>query len=187
MSIRLAILGMLMAGNTYAQIPAHTLPHFTFYRHDKSAFTNSDLLCGKMYFFLFFDSDCDHCQRAVKNIDQQYQSFQNTLICLISVDDHDKIDRFVNTYAQHLKNKKNVVLLQDNLNQFIPRFKPYKYPSMYLYSTDKKLIDYENNEPTVFRIVHTIHASLLIGYFMPAPGQTIHQFTCFRNKNRFLQ
>jgi peroxiredoxin len=157
MGIRLSVLGMLIAGNIYAQIPAQTLPDFTFYRLDKSPFTNRDLPQGKMSFFIFFDSDCDHCQRAVRNIDQQYKSFQNTVTCLISVDDHDKINRFVNTYAQHLKNQKNVVLLQDSLNQFIARFKPYKYPSMFLYSADKKLIDYEDNEETVFRIVNTIN------------------------------
>jgi len=157
MRIRLTMLGLLMVGNIYAQIPAQTLPDFTFSRLDRSPFTNRDLPPGKMFFFIFFDSDCDHCQRAVKNIDQQYKSFQNIAICLISVDDHDKINRFVNTYAQHLKNQKNVVLLQDNLNQFIARFKPYKYPAMFLYSADKKLIDYEDNEGTVFRIVNAIN------------------------------
>ena len=155
------VLVMLVAGNIQAQqIPAQTLPDFEFSRLDKTAFTNKDLPNGKILFFVFFDSDCEHCQRAVKHIDEQYKSFQKTAVYLISVDDHDKINRFMNTYAPHLKAQKNVVLLRDNLNQFIAKFKPYKYPAMFLYSTDKKLVDYEDNEETVFRFVNAINKTV---------------------------
>ena len=160
MGIRSVILGILITGNVYAQIPAQTLPDFTFHRLDGSSFGNRDLPAGRTLFFVFFDSDCDHCQHAVRSIDQQYRSFQNTLIYLVSVDDHDKINRFVYTYAPHLMNQKNVVLLRDDLSQFIARFKPYKYPAMMLYSADKKLIDYEDNQETVFRIVNILHKSV---------------------------
>jgi peroxiredoxin len=174
MRIQLTILGILLTVAIYAQmpgqaqilaqtqilpqaqIPAQTLPDFEFYRLDKSPFTNKDLPQRKRTFFVFFDSDCEHCQRAVKKIDQQYKSFKNTLTCLVSLDDHDKINRFINTYAPHLKDQANVVLLQDIRNQFIVRFKPYKYPSMFLYSADKKLVDYEDNEETVFRMVNAL-------------------------------
>lgn len=156
MGIRLAMLAILIMGNVCAQIPAQELPEFVFHRLDGKAFTNQELPPGKRTFFVFFDSDCDHCQRAVKSIDQQYRSFQNTPVYLISMDDHDKINRFVYTYAPHLKDQKNVVLLRDDQNQFITRFSPYKYPAMMLYSADKKLLDYQDNEATVFRIVHTL-------------------------------
>jgi|ERR1022692_3968004 peroxiredoxin len=150
------ILVILINGNIYAQIPAQTLPDFKFSRLDTRPFVNKDLARGKMLVFVFFDSDCEHCQRAVKNIDKQYTSFQKTAVYFISVDDHDKINRFVDTYAPHLEGQKNVVLLRDNLNQFIAKFKPYRYPAMFLYSIDKKLIDYEDNEGSVFRLVNAI-------------------------------
>jgi hypothetical protein len=105
---------------------------------------------------MFFDSDCDHCQRAIHEIEQQYKSFQQTLICLVSLDDKNKINHFMSGYAPRLKTQKNVVLLHDTKNQFIAMFKPLRYPAMFLYSQDKKLIDYEDNELTVFRLVNTI-------------------------------
>jgi peroxiredoxin len=142
------------------QIPAQTLPGFEFSRLDKSFFTNKDLPKDKMLFFVFFDPDCEHCQHAVKNIDQQYKSFNNTAVYLLSSEDHDKINNFIATYGRHLKAQKNVVVLQDNLNQFIAKFKPYKYPAMFLYSSEKKLLDYEDNEETVFRVVNIINKKL---------------------------
>jgi thiol-disulfide isomerase/thioredoxin len=153
----IVILVMLTQGNIYSQqIPAQTLPEFEFSRLDNRPFVNKDLAEAKMLFFVFFDSDCPHCQRAVRNIDEVYTSFQKTFIYLISVDSQDKINRFVNTFARHLISQRYVVLLQDNLHQFIPRFKPYRYPAMLLYAPDKKLLDYEDNEESVFRFVHAI-------------------------------
>jgi peroxiredoxin len=154
------IMLILVVGNISAQIPAQTLPDFKFFRLDKSPFTNKDLPNGKILFVLFFDSDCEHCQLALKRIGQDYQYFKKATICLISIDSADKINRFMNMFGKGLKGKKNVVLLQDNLNKFISSFKPQKYPSMFLYSAEKKLIDYEDNEETLFRFVNAINKTV---------------------------
>lgn len=148
---------VMIIENISAQIPAQILPDFEFSRLDKSSFTNKDLVQGKILFFVFFDSDCDHCQRAVKNIDVQYKLFKKIAIYFISLDGPDKINRFMATHAAHLKDQKNVLVLQDKLNQFITKFKPRRYPSMFLYSANKKLMEYEDNEESVFRIVNAIN------------------------------
>jgi len=44
-----------------------------------------------------------------------------------------------------------VTMLQDTKNQFIIRFKPRKYPSLFLYDANKKLLDYEDNPENMFR------------------------------------
>ncbi len=150
------ILSILITAFGYSQVPAKTLPDFEFFRPDKSSFTNKNLVIGSNMFFMFFDSDCDHCQRAIKNIDEQYKSFAKTIMYLVSLDDNEKMKDFLNNFTKHLKFQKNVVLLRDTRNQFISRFKPYRYPGMFLYSADKKLIDYEDNAESVFRIAHFI-------------------------------
>jgi peroxiredoxin len=140
-----------------AQPPAQAIPEFKFFRFNDASFTDKDLPPGKMIFFLFFDSDCDHCQNAVKNIGNDYQSFKKIPIFLISIDDQNKINHFMETYGVKLKGQKNVTILQDKLQQFISKFHPRRYPSMFLYSSEKKLIDYEDNPESVFRFVNTIN------------------------------
>ena len=150
-TLKTLILLLFISVQISAQTPALTIPGFNFCRPDKSSFSNKNLEPGKMSFFFFFDSDCDHCQHAMMNLNQHYNDYKKTAIYLISLDDQQKINRFVNSYAPKLKGKENVTLLMDTKNEFIKKFQPRKYPSMFLYSPDKKLIDYEDNEESMFR------------------------------------
>jgi len=141
----------------FGQTPAQQLPVFEFRRLNKISFTNKDLPRQRILLFIFVDTECDHCQRAVKNIDLQYKSFQKAAVYLISQDSTERIDRFMSAYGPTLKAQKNVFLLQDHLNQFIEKFKPRRYPAMFVYSSEKKLLDYEDNEESVFRLVNTVN------------------------------
>jgi hypothetical protein len=49
-----------------------------------------------------------------------------------------------------------VVWLRDSAAAFIAEFKPLKFPAMMLYSPSGKLVDYEDNENTVFRLVKLV-------------------------------
>ena len=155
-SLLIAICGIIFQSKVYAQVPAKTLPDFEFSRLDNSSFTKRNMVRGRISFFMFFDPDCEHCQRAIKNIDSQYRSFEKVAVYLISQDNEEKMKGFLNQYTKHLKSQKNVLLLIDNKNQFIVKFKPRQYPAMFLYSMDNTLIDYEDNSETVFRLVHFI-------------------------------
>ena len=141
-----------------AQPPAETVPDFNFYKLDKTAFTKKSFDPDKLLFFVFFDSDCDHCQRAVLDIDQHYSAFKKTTIYLITLDDQEKIKLFMNKYGNNLKDKKNVTVLQDPQYEFMRKFRPRKYPALFLYSTDKKLLLYEDNEQNMFRFLQQINA-----------------------------
>ena len=50
------ILAFVLFGviNAFAQIPAPTVPSFTFKKLDKKEFTSKDLEAGKLFFFVFF-------------------------------------------------------------------------------------------------------------------------------------
>lgn len=163
-TINTLILLFLVSFNISAQIsgqpPAQTIPHFQFFKYDNSSFTDNDLPKGKIIFFMFLDPDCDHCQHAIKSIGEQFQSFKKTSIFLISIYDQNKINHFMNTYGSKLKGQKNITILQDKLQQFIVKFNPVRYPSMFLYSPEKKLLDYEDNPESVFRLVNTINKNV---------------------------
>jgi peroxiredoxin len=142
------------------QPPAQTIPHFQFFKLDNTSFTDNDLPKGKIIFFMFLDPDCDHCQHAIKSIGEQYQAFKKTTIFLISIYDKNKMNHFMDTYGGKLKVQKNVTILQDKLQQFIAKFNPERYPSMFLYSPEKKLLNYEDNPESVFRLVNAINKNV---------------------------
>jgi peroxiredoxin len=153
------IIFFLIACNASAQTPALVLPDFSFNKLDKSVFTEKNIEPNKMVFFFFFDADCEHCQQAMRNINQHAQDYKEVAVYLISMDDKEKINQFINTYGSNLSDKKNVTVLQDLKNEFISKFTPRRYPAMFLYSADKKLLDYEDNEESVFRFSRQINLS----------------------------
>ncbi|MBE7173720.1 MAG: redoxin domain-containing protein [Williamsia sp.] len=139
-----------------AQKPAATLPEFQFFRLDQRPYTNKDLPQSKTLFFVFFDPGCEHCQRTMKYMNGHVASLNKVYMCLISLDNPTNINRFMDTYGPQVKAQQNGVLLQDKLYQFIPRFKPEKYPALFLYSAKKKLLEYSDDEESIARFVDKI-------------------------------
>lgn len=129
--------------------PADSIPDFSLYRQDKTEFTHKDLDAEKLLFFLFFDVKCIHCKRATQNISKRYADMSNTAIHLITLDKPEDVNFFLKKNGKKLVGKENVHLLFDSKNEFITRFKPQKYPSMFLYSPDKKLIIYKDDPDSI--------------------------------------
>lgn len=148
---------LLFSVNADAQKPAANIPEFTFYRFDKTTFTNKDLATGKPLFFIFFDVSCEHCQETINYINQHYREFKKASICLITLDDMDRVDNFMNRYGPDLRIKDNVILLRDMNNEFISKFRPGKYPSMFLYSSKWRLLLYSDEEASLPRFVQLIN------------------------------
>ena len=142
--------------NIFAQKPAEKIPAFTFFRQDKTAFINKDLASNKLLYFVFFDTDCDHCQHAVADINKHSNDFENASVYLLTLDNNEKIASFMNKYGNQLKDKSNVTILQDTLQEFIVKFKPEKYPAMFLYSPQRELIMYSDDEKQVAKFVKKI-------------------------------
>jgi cytochrome oxidase Cu insertion factor (SCO1/SenC/PrrC family) len=156
--IQTIILSLLISVNAGAQIPAATVPDFTFFKFNKTPFTNKDLTAGKKIFFVFFDTECDHCQHAIQYLNQHQKELDKAAVYLISLDKQEKMTAFLNKYGNNLNGKKNILILQDTQNQFIRRFTPRKYPSLFLYSPQKKLIMYDDNEQNLYMFLQQIKA-----------------------------
>ena len=135
-----------MSGMVAAQTPAATIPEFTFFKFNKTAFTNKELTTNKILFFVFFDTECDHCQHAIQYLNQHHKELDKAAVYLISIDGREKVTTFLNKNGNNLMSKKNILLLQDTKNEFILKFKPRKYPSLFLYSSQRKLILYDDDE-----------------------------------------
>jgi hypothetical protein len=91
-------------------------------------------------------------------MNEHYKEYTKSAIYLVTVDVKARVNPFLDTYAPNLKNNKNVTLLQDLKNEFILKFKPRKYPSMFLYSKEKKLMLYDDNEQNLSAFLPKIKA-----------------------------
>lgn len=132
--------------------PAKTVPDFRWVRHDQTLLSNADLPKGKLLLFVFFDPDCEHCQRLAKHMDQDAAAFRGAAVYFVSMESQDKTLRFAATYAPRLAGQPNVLFLCDPGGGYMLGFHPIRFPSLYLYSPENKLLDYEDNEETLFRI-----------------------------------
>ena len=150
------VLFLMIRFFTTAQQPAATIPDFNFFKFNESSFTNKDLAQDRLLFFVFFDVTCEHCQHAIKEMNEHYKEYTKSAIYLVTVDVKARVNPFLDTYAPNLKNNKNVTLLQDLKNEFILKFKPRKYPSMFLYSKEKKLMLYDDNEQNLSTFLQKI-------------------------------
>ncbi len=137
---------VLTAFTGSAQTPSQTIPEFTFYKLDKTPFTTKNVAAGKQALFIFFDVTCDHCQHTLGTLSKRISECRNISIYLISMEDKAAINSFFKQYAANLPGLKNVTILQDSKNQFIAQFGPRKYPSVFLYSAQKKLLLYDDED-----------------------------------------
>lgn len=152
------LLFLIISATISAQVPAKIVPVFKLYKQDKNIFTNTNLAQGKMLFFVFFDASCDHCQHAFQYMNQHHREFDKAAVYFITIDNPATTATFLNKYGNNLKGKRNVTLLIDLNNEFIKKFKPRKYPSLFLYSAQKKLILYDDDEQNLFRFTQLINA-----------------------------
>ena len=128
-----------------AQNPVRQVPWFVFYKLDKKPFTKQDMSPQKKAFFVFFDSGCEHCQHAMREINSQYKRLNKAEIYLVTLDNPNQITSFMTTYGAGLMGKKNVTILRDLKNEFIADFNPRQYPSMLLFSVKGKLLMYQDD------------------------------------------
>ena len=142
-----------------AQKPAETVPAFQFYKFDGTKFTDKNLAAKQLLFFCFFDITCEHCRHAITTINKEHAKFKGTSLYLISLDNKEGVQAFLKKYGPVLPGKKNVMLLHDTQNEFIYKFKPKKYPSMFLYSQNRKLMLYDDDEKNVNKFLEKIQTS----------------------------
>ena len=144
--------------NCVAQKPSETIPNFIFYKFDNSPFSNKNLATDKEKLFVFFDVTCDHCRQTIETLSSRINECKRIDVYLITLDDKCAIGNFLNQYGKNLVNKRNVVTLRDKKDQFITLFGPRKYPSVFLYSSRKKLLLYDDQDLKLekfFKIINT--------------------------------
>ena len=144
------ILFALLLVSVLASAQVKTIPDFKFIRIDNgAAYTPSNLAPGKKTFFIFFDTECPHCFRAITEYNKNHLAMNNLNIVMVTMSRKDVVLDFLKKVGPALSTKKNTVVTLDIYNHFIGRFLPKKYPSMFLFGSNKQLILYSDEESDI--------------------------------------
>lgn len=151
------IVAVFMAQTTIAQVKQ--IPDFKFSRLQGGGdFTKSNITKGKKTLFIFFDTECPHCMQAISEFNGKEKNLNGINLYLLTKDKKEYAVPFLQNFGDKLIIKKNTLLLSDSYNQFIGRFLPRKYPSMFLFDADQKLIIYSDEEKDIPKFIQSIQS-----------------------------
>ena len=144
----------LQAAGQGSAPPAPTIPAFSFLTANGGTLTNANLPTNTALLIVFVDVDCEHCQKAVRHMNDSAALFSRLPLYLVSIADLPRLRAFARQYGPRLKAQ----WLRDPDARNMVRFRPVRYPAMFLYSPEKRLLDYEDNVEAIFRIERNIRA-----------------------------
>ena len=134
--------------------PAAKMPDFGFVAANGKTVTPADIPRNSPVLIVFVDVDCEHCQKAVHCMNDSAALFSRVPLYMVSMATESRLQAFVHQYGPALKAR----WLRDPDARNMVRFRPVRYPAMFLYSPEKRLLDYEDNAESLFRIERDIRA-----------------------------
>ncbi|MEY3432617.1 MAG: hypothetical protein RL131_553 [Bacteroidota bacterium] len=150
-----ALITLSLAPIAKAQVKQ--IPDFKFTRLQGGGdFGKINITKGKKTLFIFFDTECPHCMQAISTFNENEKVLNNINLYLLTKDKKELAIPFLKNFGDKLIIKKNTLLLSDSYNQFIGRFLPRKYPSMFLFGADQKLILYSDEEKDIPAFIQNI-------------------------------
>lgn len=100
---------------------------------------------------IFFQPDCDHCQREASEIERNLEAFGDATLYFITSAPLEEIRAFADTYK--LNDRANVIFAFTPAAFVLKNYGPISAPSVYIYSEDHKLVKAFNGETPVERIL----------------------------------
>ncbi|AOW21641.1 peroxiredoxin family protein [Urechidicola croceus] len=116
---------------------AKTIPYFTFTTLDNQNFTKDSFDKKRTKLILYFNSECEHCQKQGDWLSKEIESFKDLELVFISFEEIDAIKKFRDSYNF---NQENLTFLQDTRLTFSYKFGVDTFPSILIYSKNGKLI-----------------------------------------------
>jgi cytochrome oxidase Cu insertion factor (SCO1/SenC/PrrC family) len=138
-------------------LTAQVLPKFAFYETGNKAFTNARLKAGVPVVVVYFDPDCDHCNKQAQMIKAEVSKFNNVQMVWVAFPaDLEAINAFGKKYfpAQF---GKSFFFLRDNDYTFDKAFGYSEAPSIYIYNKTGKLVkSYAKKEVSPTEILNAL-------------------------------
>lgn len=99
---------------------------------------------------IFFQPDCDHCQREATEIREHIEAFEDYTVYFTSTAALDAMNQFAKDYS--LAGKPNIFFAQTTLDEILSSIGPISAPSMFIYN-DQKLIKHLDGETPIAEIL----------------------------------
>ena len=99
---------------------------------------------------IFYQPDCDHCQREAKEISERLDQFKDYNIYFTTTESTEAIDRFAVDY--NLSGRPNIYFAQTTLDAILATVGPISAPSIFIYQ-DQKLVKHLDGETPVDEIL----------------------------------
>ena len=112
---------------------------FSYYTIKDKIFTQNDLKKDTATLFVYFNSDCDHCQSEASQIQENIAKFKDCQLVFVSFENTNKIIEFAKKYK--LDRYDNVVFLLDKRITFSTNYIVTTFPTVLIYNEDKRLIE----------------------------------------------
>lgn len=133
------------------------LPVFSVIKLDGTSFTQKEVVPGKYALFVYFNPSCPHCQSAFKTLDAKIAELPaNVVIYPVSFKGEAPTRKFMERYTPQLSKLDNVIYLIDNKETFGAAYNVQRFPSMYLFSPDGKLVYFEEDAAKVMNFKEKI-------------------------------
>jgi thioredoxin-related protein len=73
---------------------SQSLPPFKMYRSDKTVFSAAELPKTKPVVLIYFDPDCEHCQKLMKELFQKIDAFKKAEIIMVTFKPIEEVAAF---------------------------------------------------------------------------------------------
>lgn len=107
------------------------LPDFEFYTLKNEVFTKGSLESDKPVAVLLFNTDCDHCHYEIQGILKNIDSFRAMQTLMVSGEQADHIEKFVNMYK--LGDYPQIKVLRDKGGERLKTFGTESSPTVFIY------------------------------------------------------
>ena len=132
-----------------------TIPKFSYKTIEGKRFSNQDLKNNTTTVFIYFNSECEHCQSEAKQISDNIKKFVNVQLVFISFEEPKKIMGFAIKYK--LIEYDNITFLCDKQVSFATTFDVNSLPTVIIYDKNKKLLEKIKGEVKIENIFKKIN------------------------------
>lgn len=131
------------------------MPIFSYFDLEGNLFKNENLPNNKPVLFVYFNSECDFCNREAEMIQQNLEKLKNTQIVFISFEEVDKIKEFGQKH--NLLQHDNIDFIADSKATFASTFDIKSLPCLVLYDKERNLIEKIKGQVKIETVLEKFH------------------------------